>query len=168
MSSETINQSFLFFIFIFNGVVIGIVFDIFRILRKSFKTSNIITYMEDVLFWIITGIILIYSIFVFNNGEIRGYMFAALILGILLYMLTISRYVIKVSVYIIQFIKKIIRTLLKAITVPLLYVLKGIRKIFIKPISFIFINLQNKSSRILKKSILIPFQNKKMKKMTKS
>ena len=62
------NQAYLFCIFIINGIIIGILFDFFRILRKTFKTSDLITYIEDSMFWILTGIIILYSIFVFNNG----------------------------------------------------------------------------------------------------
>ena len=57
-----INQGYIFVIFILNGFLIGILFDIFRILRKSFKTKDIVTYIEDILFWIITGIFLLYSV----------------------------------------------------------------------------------------------------------
>ena len=69
------NQAYLFCIFIINGIIIGILFDFFRILRKTFKTSDLITYIEDSLFWILTGIIILYSIFVFNSGEIRFFIF---------------------------------------------------------------------------------------------
>ncbi len=61
------NQAYSFIIFIINGILIGILFDIFRILRKSFKTSDFITCIEDVIFWILTGIISLYFIFCFNN-----------------------------------------------------------------------------------------------------
>ena len=57
------NQVYTFFIFILNGLLIGILFDTFRILRKSFKFSNIITNLQDIIFWILSGLILIYSIF---------------------------------------------------------------------------------------------------------
>lgn len=69
------NQAYLFVIFILNGFLIGILFDIFRILRKSFKTKDWLTYIQDILFWIITGFIILYSIFRFNNGELRGFIF---------------------------------------------------------------------------------------------
>ena len=52
------NQANLFLIFTINGILIGLLFDIFRILRKSFKTPDIITYIEDFFFWLITGLIL--------------------------------------------------------------------------------------------------------------
>ena len=37
-------------IYILCGLAIGIFFDIFRILRKTFKTSNFMTYIEDTIF----------------------------------------------------------------------------------------------------------------------
>lgn len=69
------NQAYLFLVFIINGLLIGLLFDIFRILRRAFKTSDFVTYIEDILFWILTGFSILYSIFVFNNGEIRLFMF---------------------------------------------------------------------------------------------
>ena len=75
MNNVAINQAYLFMIFILNGILIGIVFDIFRILRRSFKTPNIVTYIEDTLFWIVSALTILYSLFTFNNGEIRGYIF---------------------------------------------------------------------------------------------
>ena len=80
------NQAYLFFIFIINGIIIGMLFDFFRILRKSFKTSDFITYIEDSLFWVLTGVVILYSIFIFNNGEIRFFMFLGIILGLIIYM----------------------------------------------------------------------------------
>ena len=54
-----VNQTYLFIIFTIVGIIIGILFDIFRILRKSFKTKDIVTHIEDIFFWILTGIIII-------------------------------------------------------------------------------------------------------------
>lgn len=70
-----INQTYIFIIFVIIGIIVGIIFDFFRILRKSFKTMDFVTYIEDILFCILTGAILLYSIFKFNSGEIRIYMF---------------------------------------------------------------------------------------------
>mgnify|MGYP002581072417 CR=1 FL=1 len=88
------DQAYLFIVFSLTGVVIGILFDFFRILRRSFKTSNIITYVEDVLFWILTGVLILYNIWYFNNGEIRIYMFLGIIMGLLIYMLTLSNIIV--------------------------------------------------------------------------
>lgn len=137
------NQAYLFLIFMVNGIIIGILFDFFRILRKSFKTADLITYIEDILFWILAGIILLYSIFVFNNGEIRLFMFLAVILGTIIYMLIASKYVIKINVTIITFVKKIL-------LVPINFIAKILRKIFFKPISFVIINIKKISTNLCK------------------
>ena len=105
------DQAYLFIVFSLTGVVIGILFDFFRILRRSFKTSNIITYFEDVLFWILTGVLILYNIWYFNNGEIRIYMFLGIIMGVLIYMLTLSN-------ILISLLSKILISIVKVLELP--------------------------------------------------
>lgn len=136
------NQAYLFLIFIINGVLIGLVFDIFRILRKTFKTTDFITYIEDITFWILAGLITLYFIFTFNNGEIRLYILLGIVLGILIYMLTISKYIIKFSVKIIKFIETIVSKIICILTYPLKLIITFLRRILFRPISFIFINIR--------------------------
>ena len=68
-------QLYNFFVFIILGLIISFIFDIFRILRKKFKTNNFITYIEDILFWLISGFLIITAIFKFNDGELRALSF---------------------------------------------------------------------------------------------
>ena len=102
------NQIYCFIIFIVVGIIISILFDIFRILRKVFKTPDFITYIEDIIFGVFSGIIIIYSIFIFNNGEIRLYLFLGILLGILSYLCTLSKLFIKFGDKILTFFKKIL------------------------------------------------------------
>ncbi|MCI8352650.1 MAG: spore cortex biosynthesis protein YabQ [Clostridia bacterium] len=136
------NQAYLFMMFIVNGVLIGILFDVFRILRKTFKTKDVITYIEDISFWILTGLLTLYFVFYYNDGEIRFYIFLGIILGILIYILTISKYIIKFSVTIINFVKGIINKVIKFVVYPLKLIINFIKKILFRPISFIFINIR--------------------------
>lgn len=123
------NQALLFLIFIINGIIIGLIFDFFRILRKSFKTHDGITYLEDILFWIITGFILLYSIFTFNNGEIRLYMFLAVIMGGIIYMILFSNIIIKTNVKIINKLKSIVKKIFSILIFPFKQILKLVKKI---------------------------------------
>lgn len=134
-----VNQANLFLIFVINGVIIGLLFDVFRILRKSFKTSDLLTTVQDILFWILTGIIVIYSIFTFNSGEIRFFMFVGIFIGVLLYILLLSNYIIKISVKIITILKIVI---LKIIIAPIRKICKTGKNILKKPIIFCFINIK--------------------------
>ena len=137
-----LNQAHIFLIYILSGVLIGIFFDVFRVLRKSFKTPDIVTYIEDIIFWILTGIFLLYITFKFNNGEIRAYIFLGLIAGIAFYILLFSKYFIKINVKIISILKHVMAKMVKILILPL----KLLRKIILKPISFIFINLRKVAS----------------------
>lgn len=164
MNSLQANQAYLFLLFIANGILIGIVFDIFRILRKSFKTSDFITYIEDILFWMVTGLITLYFLFTFNNGEIRFYIFIGITLGIVIYMLSISKYFIQISVRIITVIKVILAKVITIILYPLKLILKIGKKVIFRPISFVFINVR----KIFKKSSLkIVSNTKKMHNLAK-
>ena len=152
------NQAYLFAIFILNGFLIGLIFDIFRILRRSFKTSDFITYLEDICFWIITGSIILYSIFKFNNGELRGYIFVGILCGVLTYMLIFSKIFIKVNLFIINFIKKIYYFV---IIIPVSFVSKILKRIIFKPISFLIINLRKSLSNFILKLKKLFFMKKK-------
>lgn len=121
-----INQATLFLIFILNGFLVGVLFDIFRIIRKTFKTKDIVTYIQDILFWILTGFLIIYFVFNFSEGEIRGYMFIAIVLGIGMYILTCSKIITIISVYILN---KIIRAC-EIITIPFKYIIKQMFLLF--------------------------------------
>lgn len=141
-----INQAQLFLIFVINGLIIGLLFDFFRILRKTIKTNDIITYIEDILFWILTGFIILFSTFTFNNGEIRLFMFIGILIGVGIYMLSFSKYIIKINVIIINIVKSILIKILKTIIAPL----KLLKKIILKPITFIFINFKKISTKLTK------------------
>ena len=117
----TLNQLHLFIFFLIDGIIIGIIFDIFRILRKTFKHKDFVIYLQDILFWILTGILLLYTTFIFNDSEIRLYMILSSFLGFIIYLFTISKFFIKVSVKIILFIKN---------------------KIFLQPYMFLTINVR--------------------------
>ena len=84
------SQAQIFMIFFIVGVLTGILFDLFRAKRKVFRTSDIVTNCEDVVFLLISGFLIISCILKLNNGEIRTYIFLAILFGIIIYFLTIS------------------------------------------------------------------------------
>lgn len=155
------NQIYVFTVFILDGIIIGLLFDIFRIFRKSFKTPDIITYFEDFVFWILAFLLIIYSIFKFNNGELRFFIFIGLLTGTSIYLLAFSKIFINISVQIISFIKNVINMVL---IIPARYLLKFVRKIIFKPIIFISINIRKRLSNLIKKIKKTNFKKKKRKK----
>lgn len=82
------EQIFIFFFII--GIIIGILLDFFRVIRKVFKTPDTITFIEDIIYIILSGTIIILGIIKLNSGEIRLFIFLGIFFGILIYLLTIS------------------------------------------------------------------------------
>lgn len=152
------NQAYLFLIFILNGFLIGILFDIFRIFRKSFKTTDFITYIQDILFWIITAFIVLYSIFKFNDGELRGFIFIGIFIGVSIYLLLFSKSFIKINLYIINMLKK---TIYYILIIPVNFAFKLFKKIIFKPASFIIINFRKTLSNLIIKLKNLHNKNKK-------
>ena len=144
-----INQAYLFLIFTLNGIFIGLLFDFFRILRKTFKTINLITYIEDIIFWIITGISIIFCMYNFSDGSLRIFMFLGLGFGIILYMLTFSKIIIKSFVFIINCLKKVFN---RFIIIPIKFILKIFNKFIFKPSHFVYIKIQNYITKIFEKT----------------
>lgn len=134
------NQLINMLLFILTGIVIGVLFDIFRIIRRSFKTPDFLTYIEDILFWLMAGIILLFTIFTFNNGEIRLYIFVSLLFGLTIYLLTLSKFFIKINVKIIGIIRKIV-------CYPIKLIYNFIKKFIFRPIIFVFNNIRNLKSK---------------------
>ena len=153
MNDTIAAQIYSLVIFTISGIAIGVFFDIFRILRRSFKTSDIVTYIEDIIFWIISGMFFLFVLFKFNNGQIRNYVIIGLLLGIVFYMLTISKYFIKINVKIIDITKKII-------IYPIKLIISLLNKL-LKPLSFIVINIRKTIKDFYKKTFIMTKKVKK-------
>lgn len=102
-----LNDFSIFLAFVLIGIIISFIFDFFRILRRVYKTPDFITILEDIAFWLISGIILLLGIFVLNNGNIRAYLFLGLFSGICIYIIFISKTIIKIGTNIFQIFNKV-------------------------------------------------------------
>ena len=123
------NQLNSFLFFILAGLLIGLVFDSFRILRRSIKTTDFITYIEDVLLSIIICIITIISINIFNSGELRLYIFIGMVLGFIIYLLTISKIIISINISILSILLKCFKRIICIVFLPILLIINKIKKI---------------------------------------
>ena len=81
MDSTFYNQAIVFALYLFTGMIICLLYDIFRALRKTIKTSDITTFIEDIIYWTIVLFILIYLTFVIADGNIRLFMYFAIGIG---------------------------------------------------------------------------------------
>ena len=113
--SEQARNFCLFFII---GLFIGLIFDVFRGFRKTFKMKNILVDLQDVAFLILSGIIYFRSILIFNNGDLRFYIVLSSVCGIVIYALTLSESCVIISSVIFKLVKLVIKTILKLLKIP--------------------------------------------------
>ena len=98
------------------GIVCSVLFDAFRGAHYVLKKHDVIVIISDVIYWAAVCAVIIFGLWFLNNGEIRGYEFAGLILGAALYFLTVSAYVYKffltINVECVKIIARIYKILL--------------------------------------------------------
>ena len=124
------EQTQIFIIFVIVGIIISFLFDIFRILRKVYKFSNMLIYMQDILFWLLTGIIILQAIFKFNSGDIRIFLFLGIFVGVFIYISLFSIYVIKIGSFILKLMNTLIRKLINVFKVPICKILNFMIKYY--------------------------------------
>lgn len=126
------NQALVFLTTVIIGVFIGFVYDLFRVLRKVIHHSNLMTYLEDLVYWIFVSLIMFYVMLNKNYGEIRVFSILGAFLGMILYFLTLGRLFMAASLTIIDFIKKVFAVLFEIIMTPF----KLIYKLLEYPLKF--------------------------------
>jgi spore cortex biosynthesis protein YabQ len=122
------SQALVFLTTVVIGAVIGFVYDLFRVIRKIVPHANLMTSIEDMLYWIIVSLLMFYVMLNQNNGEIRIFTVMGAFLGMLLYFLTVSKLFMAVSLTIVAFIKKILLVLFEIVMTPFRLIYKMLEK----------------------------------------
>lgn len=110
------------------GVLTGVLFDLYRVFRGLENPNVVLTFIEDTMFWILTGIIVFIFLLRTNHAYMREYVYVTIALGIILYMVTLSRHFIKVQYKVIRAISKFFRVTLNFVFYPLQLVLYSLRR----------------------------------------
>lgn len=103
---------------IVSGILIGILFDLYRLLRGFVRDNNIITFFEDMLFWIFTSIIIFIFLLYTNYAFIEVYVFLYIALGMFCYFKFISRHFIYIQYKIVSNLNKSLRIFFKLLIYP--------------------------------------------------
>ena len=69
-----------------SGMITGVLFDIYRIIRGLENPNRVITFIEDTLFWILTGILVFVFLLYTNYAYVGFYVYLFIAIGIYLYM----------------------------------------------------------------------------------
>lgn len=83
------------------GIIVGLSFDLYRILRGLMNPGKIATILGDIIFWILVTIIVFGGLIVKNWGSVRGYVFLGILIGFGVYKKIFS------SIFVFWFLKGI-------------------------------------------------------------
>lgn len=76
--------------FFFRAFVWGIfmmsLYDLIRIFRRLIRHGTAAIAVEDLLYWLVCGVLIFRMLYVENSGAVRGFAIAAVVLGMLLYL----------------------------------------------------------------------------------
>lgn len=152
MDDSVQSQAYIFFATLYGGIVIGFIYDLYRIFRYYSKPKKIATFIEDLIFWIVVSIISLVILIFSNWGEIRGYVFLGFFSGAFLYNRVLSKPVITILVHVISFIVKILKYIFELITFPF----RALGRILYKPYRAIR-ERGSKTRKTVKRIIKLPF-----------
>lgn len=89
----TAPQPYIFMITIYGGMLVGLAYDFYRCIRRAAKRGKWITALLDTLFILTLGLIVVFVMYMANQGDLRFYTFIGFALGFALYIAGISPFV---------------------------------------------------------------------------
>lgn len=119
------------------GMFIGVIFDLYRTLRYFSNPKKVLTYIEDLLFWLIIIIIFFVLLVRTTDGILRGFVFIGCFCGGMIYIFLFSKFILTFFIFILKLILEGISEIIKIIIRPISniygYSKKRVNKIFMIP-----------------------------------
>jgi len=113
-------ELFSFFVSVILALLIGLVYDFFRALRRNTKKDT----LWDIVMWILVLMIVAYTWFVFFEGKLRWYTILGAFLSGFIYFLTLSKYVCFLLFFLVDKICSFFCIIFKILLTPLRFLCK--------------------------------------------
>lgn len=149
MIAFTTPQTVLFLESILLGMVLSVIFDVFRIIRIGIPLPSFVIVIEDILYFLICAVVTYFFMLKTTYGQVRGFIIIGEIIGFIIYYFTVGKLVISVSKTIISVVKRIF----KLIFAILFYPFVKIFKLVSKKLGFKFKNINKKLTNFKKNTI---------------
>jgi len=79
--SDVLNQGLYFGVSIFCGLVCGIFYDVFYVIRKMTDAGKILTFLCDMIFAVLSVLTIFYIIYITNGFDFKWYMIMGIYVG---------------------------------------------------------------------------------------
>lgn len=125
----SISQQFRLVIFsISAGLITGVLFDSYRLIRGFSTVNKIITFIEDTLFWIFTSVVVFIYLLYTNYAYIGMYVYMCIAIGVYLYIKLISKYFISSQYRVLKFLGKVLRIVKNLILYPFQFIIYSFKR----------------------------------------
>ena len=99
------------------GILTGLMFDLYRIIRGS-KVPKVVIVIEDTLFWVLAAMV-IFAFLLYTNFAFLGpYVYIFMLISLAIYMKFISNKCINFELYVVNAVGKVFRIIFKNISYP--------------------------------------------------
>ncbi|AZV58797.1 spore cortex biosynthesis protein YabQ [Clostridium sp. AWRP] len=110
------------------GIITGILFDFYRLIRGFKDLNKIITFIEDTLFWVFTAIIVFIFLMYTNYAYMGMYVYILLGVGICLYLKFFSNLLIELHNKFFKVLGRLFRVFIYIIIYPFQYLIYSIKR----------------------------------------
>ncbi|ABR46407.1 Spore cortex biosynthesis protein YabQ [Alkaliphilus metalliredigens QYMF] len=112
------QEAYILLATIYGGILIGFIYDLYRIFRGVFKPSKKATVIQDLLFWTMIFFVSFYVLIFSNQGALRFYNFLGFVIGAVGYQLLLSNLVLRALVFIIRKLQHFFKDLYQIAVYP--------------------------------------------------
>ena len=125
---EVVTAPLMFFL---SSILLGIgllgIYDILRAFRAVIQHGLFFTAVEDILYFMFVAVISFWFLCTYNHGELRGFFFIGIFIGMFLYYIKISSYVISWLIYFFSRITNIFKIIYEIITKTMVSIQRNIK-----------------------------------------
>lgn len=115
------------------GAVLGVYYDLFRIIRLLTASERRHIFFQDVFYLVTCGVLTFLFTFATNKGEIRFYILAGEAIGWCVYYLTIGAVTLRLAIFVVKVLEVIITWLKRYLFLPVLRFLKAAARVISLP-----------------------------------
>jgi len=117
-----------------SGIALGVMYDIFRIGFKLMQLARWVMPLIDLVYWIVATLFVFRVLYYSNLGQVRVFVFIALLIGLSFYFALLSGWVIRLLLFIIRLTKEVIRFLKRIFHIfvvkPVIFLYRGLVILF--------------------------------------
>ncbi len=153
---ETINLELRFFLAsVLWGIILLVIYDGVRVFRRIVKHTKAAEWLEDILFWVISGCLIFRMMYQMNDGRIRSFSILGVTLGMIMYHYSVSSFLVKRMSQGIHGLIHIIKNVILFLMKPLTFLLKRLKwilefflKLFRRPLRFLRKSLKKLTKKV--------------------